>query len=36
MRCDRVDALPLLKVLAKQLSRFARGIFSCIEITLHL
>ena len=36
VRCDRVDALPLLKILSKQLSRCARGIFSCIEITLHL
>src|SRR6266581_1891821 len=35
VRCHGVDALTLLKILAKQLSRFARGIFSCIEITLH-
>jgi len=35
VRRDLVDPLPLLKILAKQLSRFARGIFSCIEITLH-
>jgi hypothetical protein len=35
VRRDRVNALPLLKILAKQLSRFARGIFSGIEITLH-
>ena len=35
LRCDRVDALPLLKIVAKQLSRLARGIFSGIEITLH-
>src|ERR1043166_1577174 len=35
VRCDGVDVLPLLKILAKQLSRHARGIFSRIEITLH-
>src|SRR5256885_15484353 len=35
MRCHGVDALALLEILAKQLSRFARGIFSRIEITLH-
>src|SRR6266436_3866918 len=35
VRCHGVDALTLLKILAKQFSRFARGIFSCIEIPLH-
>src|SRR5207249_135334 len=35
VRCDGVDVLLLLKILAKQLSRHARGIFSRIEITLH-
>src|ERR1043166_3053858 len=35
VRCDRVDPLSLLKILAKQLSRFARGNFSSIEIKLH-
>src|SRR5262249_30700314 len=35
MCCHRVHTLPLPKILAKQLSRFTRGIFSCIEITLH-
>src|ERR1043166_3770807 len=35
VRCHGVDALTLLKTLAKQLSRFARGLFSYIKITLH-
>ena len=35
VRRDRVDALALLKIFAQQLTRCARGILGCIEITLH-
>src|ERR1041385_7926243 len=35
VRGYRVHMLPLPKILAKQFPRFTRGIFSCVEITLH-